>query len=239
MMFGWCLNNLCMMFERCLHKGLLSFWFCSHFFCLNSIWMMPECCSVEVLVMFEMIFAQELHDVFGKFGHFLAVFMISQRCLNDVRTMSEWCPLLFWCLKDVRLMSCCHFDYVSILFCLDIMWMIFEWCLDDVWMMSEMIFELFVDDFLLSFFCCCPFFAIDVLLISVPCLDILISMMSYWCLNDVWMLSSSSFCNVVIVFVVSIMFGWGINNIWMISEWCLHDIRRMSYWCCFHFMLSK
>ena len=46
-------------------------------------------------------------------------------------------------------------------------------------MMSEMIFELFVDDFLLSFCCCCPFFAIDVLLISVPCLDILISMMSY------------------------------------------------------------
>jgi hypothetical protein len=170
---------------------------------------------------------------------FLAVFMIYQRCLNDVRTMSEWCPLLFWCLKDVRLMSCCHFDYVSILFCLDIMWMIFEWCLDDVWMMSEMIFELFVDDFMLSFCCCCPFFAIDVLLISAPCLDILISMMSYWCLNDVWMLSSSSFCNVVIVFVVSIMFGWGINNIWMISEWCLNDICRMPYWCCFHFMLSK
>ena len=47
--------------------------------------MMPECCSVEVLVIFEMIFAQKLHDVFGKFGHFLDLF----GCLHDISTMSE------------------------------------------------------------------------------------------------------------------------------------------------------
>ena len=105
----------------------------------------------------------------------VATCLLSEWYLNDVWMMSERC------LNDVR----CQFDVVFILGChvgtflyvllsksyLNVVWMMSGWCLDDVW------------NDVWTMFGWCP--AVILLLLSILCCLSDISMMSEQCLNVV------------------------------------------------------
>jgi hypothetical protein len=110
-----------------------------------------------------------LHDVFGKFCHFLDLF----GCLHDISTMSEWCPNNVWmmsavilmferCSIDVLLSFRLCFHFVLSRYHVNDIWMMFGWCLDDV---RNDIWTI-----------CGWFYAVILLLLSLFC---------YWCPTDI------------------------------------------------------
>ena len=166
MMSGWCLNNFCMMFERCLHKGLLSFWFCSHVFLfelhMNDAWML-----------FGWSFGDVWNDICPKIAWCFWKIWPLFGCLHDISTMSEWCPNNVWmmsavilmferCSIDVLLSFRLCFHFVLSRYHVNDIWMVFGWCLDDV---RNDIWTI-----------CGWFSAVILLLLSLFC---------YWCPTDI------------------------------------------------------
>ena len=107
----WYLNDVLLMFERCLNVVLLVIlivlsWFFLSKWCMDDVCAISESCLNDACMMY--------------WSHFDAVFICFVLitfawCLNDVWMMFAW--RLKWYLNHVWMRSCCHFAVVFT-FCL-------------------------------------------------------------------------------------------------------------------------